>query len=128
MILFLASNSVAKEFLKWIFSQDGRIDFAEFAIAVWGSIVVFTSALQYLLKWDERNLIHKYVGADYDNLVRKIARFLAKDNVTEFEIHRINRQINYLERHSPPISHKFTKDGKETLAKWRAFNSESIDD
>ena len=120
--LFLASNAVAKAVIKEFVVHTEALDIGEFAISVAGAMVVFSAALQYLLKWEERNLIHKYVGADYDNLVRKISRFLAKDHVTDYEIHRINRQVNYIERHSPPISTRFSKEMKAAHAGWQEFN------
>lgn len=132
-IFFVASNENSQEFLRAVLAgywtipkveaEDQRdiIDLAELAIGGFSILTVSTTAVQFLLKYDERNLVHKYVASDYENLTRKISRYMLKSSVSDDDLHRMNKQINTLARHSPPVSSRFDVPSLPRLATLRNF-------
>ncbi|MBZ0139364.1 MAG: hypothetical protein K8H87_06250 [Pseudorhodoplanes sp.] len=130
MILFFAANDDAKTILRdivtWLLSCisisiKGDVDIGLVTIGILGAIAVFTAAMQYLLKYEERNLIHKYISADYENLFRKSGRYLAKETINEEDVHRLNKQLNYIARHSPPIASHILNKQPEIEKIWESL-------
>jgi hypothetical protein len=132
MILFIAANKPMQLFISEMIGKlasavgfasqyNHEIDLGALAIGILSTVAVCTTALQFFLKYEERHLIHKYVAADLDNICRKIGRFLVKETITDEEIHRINKQLNYTMRHAPFVSSRISEAATAVGALWRRF-------
>jgi len=127
-ILFIAANDNAQEGIhrsvymiidRLQLERPKELDLGDLIIGIFSVIAVSTAALQFLLKYEERNLIHKYVATDYENLFRKIGRYLLKPTLVDDELHKINKQINALARHSPPISSHISAYADDIEKRWK---------
>jgi hypothetical protein len=76
---------------------------------VFGLVLVLTSVLHYVFRWEERARDHKAAGTEFANLQRKIERYSIGRFFKMSMLHNINREYNYISRSYPLVHRKVWK-------------------
>ena len=93
-------------------------DIAAFA----GMLVVLTTALQYVLRLDEKSKDSKRAGNDFTNIKRSIENMLSSDNITEAKVAEIEALNSHISRNHFIVPRKIWE--KAHAAAERYINSE----
>jgi hypothetical protein len=89
--------------------------FAQLVLAVASLFTVLSTAVQYLLRYEERAMQHKLAANEFSNLKRKIERYLSINDISNSLIHNLNRDYNFISKHYPLVSQYMWK----RALKWR---------
>lgn len=68
--------------------------------------VVFTTICQFILRWSERTIQHRYAGNEFSNLLRKAERYKGYKHVNMSTVHNLNRDYNHVTKSYPLVSTK----------------------
>lgn len=131
MVLFLSLSSdlqaiinyyVDFSFIQYSHSYGAQfqVSSAKIAAGFAGAIVVVSSMIQYHLRYEERHIEHKIAGIEYFNLHKKIERMQSASDISNESMHNINKQMNYINKFTPPLAEKFMRGIFELLEKIHA--------
>ena len=73
-------------------------------LAVASLFTVLSTAIQYLLRYEERAIQHKLAANEFSNFKRKVERYLSMDEISNSLIHNLNRDYNFISKHYPLVS------------------------
>jgi hypothetical protein len=99
-VLFAANN-------KLITGNASFVD--DVVVAVASLFTVLSTAVQFLLRYEERSTQHKLAANEFSNLKRKIERYLSINEISNSLIHNINRDYNFISKNYPLVSHYIWK-------------------
>ena len=63
----------------------------------WAALaLVVTTIFQFILRWGERNLQHKFAATEFSNLQRKAERYYLLSTLEMGALHNLNREYNHI--------------------------------
>jgi hypothetical protein len=81
----------------------------EIILAVASLFTVLSTAVQFLLRYEERSIQHKLAANEFSNLKRKIERYVSMNEISNMLIHNLNRDYNFISKHYPLVSQSIVK-------------------
>lgn len=92
---------------------------------VFGAMVVGTSILQFILKMDERQAVHREAGQEFSNLQRKIERYSLHSRFTMSLVHNISRDYNHITKSYPLVGRRIWQHGSRIRLNEQITNLET---